>query len=462
MVIHGPNEVDYDVDLGPILVTDWFHDTYDHLVDLLLSPSSNGLPFRPYSDSNLVGGVGSYPCANVTNGAPCTVVPYASYEFQPGKTHRLRFVNTGAQAFETISIDGHTMTVIANDFVPVQPYQTEFVTIGVGQRVDVLVTANSGSGSYWLRASNSVGCGDTNGPDGRAIIYYSGADPSAAPTSTGSAAPANNLCQNDPLNKTVPAYAIPAAEADTIITLTIAIGANATGVFHWTMNGVTYQGDLDNPVLFSGVQAQTASLPSERQIYNTGTNKTVRIVVVNTTPAPHPMHIHGHDFQVLAEGFGSWDGTITNLSNPQRRDVHMLWAGADQTNPTYTVLQYEQDNPGVWPFHCHIAWHLSAGMGIMLLERPDELAQMQIPAEVANTCTIFQQWQSTNPTTDVDDGLKKRSVSSAAERVVKVEDNIQGRRERVKHLNKHKRRGVRGWGHARHAVNPDSEAGAER
>lgn len=39
------------------------------------------------------------------------------------------------------SIDGYNMTVIANDFVPVQPYVTDLVTLGTGQRTDVIVKA---------------------------------------------------------------------------------------------------------------------------------------------------------------------------------------------------------------------------------------------------------------------------------------------------------------------------------
>lgn len=38
-----------------------------------------------------------------------------------------------------------------------------------------------------------------------------------------------------------------------------------------------------------------------------------------------------------------WDGTITNPSNPQRRDVQMLLPG------NFIVVQWNQDNPGVWP-----------------------------------------------------------------------------------------------------------------
>jgi hypothetical protein len=52
---------------------------------------------------------------------------------------------------------------------------------------------------------------------------------------------------------------------------------------------------------------------------------------------------------VLAEGTGTWDGTITNPNNPQRRDVQILPPGLPG-NPGYIVIQINADNPGVWPF----------------------------------------------------------------------------------------------------------------
>jgi FtsP/CotA-like multicopper oxidase with cupredoxin domain len=407
IVVHGPNEAEYDLDLGPILITDWFHDMYDHLVDLVMQPSF-GPPFRPISDSNLVAGKGAYACVNSTQPNSSTCAPpssFAAWEFEAGKTYRMRFVNTGSSAFEQISLDGHTFTVIANDFVPVQPYETDFVTIGVGQRTDVLVTANATPGqSYWLRAFNNP-CGDTDGPYGYGIINYSGANCSIAPTSQGKPPPPNSRCQNDPLSKTVPQYAIPAKEPDTTITLFMDGKSDDQGYFHWTFNGNSYTGDLSQPDLFSAVQGQ--SLPPERNVY-VPQGKTVRLIVYSNLPAPHPMHIHGHDFQVLAEGLGTWDGQIVNPSNPQRRDVHMAWFGVNtNTNTTagggdgtaaagayYMVLQYEQDNPGIWPFHCHIAWHLSKGMTIMLLELPEELAKIEIPEVVTATCERYKVWQA--------------------------------------------------------------------
>ena len=66
------------------------------------------------------------------------------------------------------------------------------------------------------------------------------------------------------------------------------------------------------------------------------------------------MHLHGHDISILHEGPGYWDGVfLTNMQNPQRRDVQMLRPKG------HIVIQYEADNSGVWPFHCHIAWHVS-------------------------------------------------------------------------------------------------------
>lgn len=55
----------------------------------------------------------------------------SKFRFKKGKVHRLRLINAGAEGLQRFSIDGHTLTVIANDFVPVKPYTTKVVTLGV-------------------------------------------------------------------------------------------------------------------------------------------------------------------------------------------------------------------------------------------------------------------------------------------------------------------------------------------
>ena len=78
------------------------------------------------------------------------------------------------------------MTVIANDFVPVRPYKTSVVTLGIGQRSDVLVTASGKStDAVWMRSDLDQDCAlvTANQPHALAAIYYPGAS-SGLPEST--------------------------------------------------------------------------------------------------------------------------------------------------------------------------------------------------------------------------------------------------------------------------------------
>ena len=402
MVIHGPVQMTagYDIDLGPIMLQDWYHDSYQTIITNInaggVTNPQDG--YRPSSDSNLINGKGYYPCANVTNGATCGNAGLATFNFTSGKAHRLRFINSGSEAFQAISIDNHTMTVIANDFIPVLPYETGFVTLGAGQRTDVIVHANGdASEAYWLRVWNSPGCGDTLGPDGRAVIFYAEADQTILPTTTGLPTPPDASCANDPLSLTVPVYVEPVAEPDTTLWITLTAGLNDTGSVQFFMNDIAYRGDLSDPVLPDALSGETW-FPAARNIYSTDTNQTVRIVFQNAMPAAHSMHLHGHDMQILAEGIGSWDGNITNPHNPQRRDAHMSWGGRtlNPTDPAYMVIQYTADNPGVWPFHCHVAWHVSQGMALMLGEQPGSFAGLyaQMPPEVEGLCASWDAFTS--------------------------------------------------------------------
>ena len=83
------------------------------------------------------------------------------------------------------------------------------------------------------------------------------------------------------------------------------------------------------------------------------------------------MHLHGHNFWVVAQGTGRWNGTITRAHNPQRRDTQLIDAGnpakLEPGGESYIVLDFIADNPGVWPFHCHVAWHVSDGLYINIM-----------------------------------------------------------------------------------------------
>ncbi|KAF2402873.1 laccase-1 precursor, partial [Trichodelitschia bisporula] len=401
IVIHGPKTQDYDVDLGPVMVSDWYHDDYFTLVNRTM----NGI--ISFSNNILINGKMNYPCQNTT--FACTPnAGVSKFSFTSGKKHLLRIINTSAEAMIKFSIDGHTMKVVANDFVPIQPYDTNVVTVGVGQRSDVIVEATGASTDLvWMRA-DATGCAFTDGvsPQGVAGVYYESANEDDVPSSTSSvAASALTDCGNDPLSQTQPFCPQTALDSNpTVQNIDITFGNNGTN-FVWFMNNQSFHGDYNAPVL---QQANEGNLtfPAEWNVFNFASAGSVRLILKSFfTAGAHPMHLHGHNFHVLDEGFGDWDGVITNPSNPQTRDVQLLRPAQDANTPSYIVMQWTQDNPGVWPMHCHIAWHVSGGLYINVLERPDDIQKMTIDHSVADTCQKWDAWSAANVVDQIDSGL---------------------------------------------------------
>ncbi len=332
-------------------------------------------------------------------------------------------MNSGAEPTIKFSIDNHTMTVMANDFVPIKPYDAEIVTLAVGQRTDVVVQAKGSAGdSSWMRSTFDSACSDTNSFYGLAAVYYEDANTMAAPRSIGYEIPPNLACTNDPLNMTEPAFSMTPSEPATTLELRMDLAPNASLSRLWTMNNSSFYSDLNSPVMLEAIHGND-TFGSMRNVFNMGSNGSVRLIMYNDYRggldadhrgtltadaiflASHPMHLHGHDFWVLAEGQGVWDGKIMNPQNPQRRDTQQIASHYTDTTPTYTVLQWVQDNPGVWPFHCHVAWHLSAGMYINIMESPADMEKFQVPDDVLGTCDTWKQWQKDHYTSQVDSGV---------------------------------------------------------
>lgn len=402
MIIHGPTHVPYDEDIGPVLLTDWFHDEYFSIVEKLMGVPS----VIPTADNNLINGKMNYDCSLAQPGVNCTSnAGISKFNFTSGKTYRLRLINGAAEALLRFSIDSHEMTVMANDFVPVQPYTTNVVTLGVGQRTDVIVKANLPAGSSAFMRSFISGCSsiDKEGStqqEALAAIFYDGADTTKTPPSNKTTID-DSICGNDRLNKTVPAHDFPATPSPaTTVHIDVANIKNETNHTVWTMNESTFRANHDHPILLLA-KAGNTSYPDDPQwnVYNTGTNGSVRIFVNNTSGTWHPMHLHGHNFHVLAEGVGAWDGTIDHIENTQRRDVQIVQPKG------YLVIQYDTDNPGVWPFHCHIAWHVSAGLYVNMMEQTRNITQLNPPSSSAQTCRDWWAYSGHNVVEQIDSGL---------------------------------------------------------
>ncbi|KAF7557463.1 hypothetical protein G7Z17_g672 [Cylindrodendrum hubeiense] len=399
MVIHGPREKrDYDVDVGPIMIGDWYHDEYFDLVETVMSPNGGVV----FSNNNLINGKNNFDCSTLPadDTTPCnSQAGLSKFKFTRGKTHRLRLINTGAEALQRFSIDGHNLTVIANDFVQVKPYDTQVVTLGIGQRTDVLVKANGQLDAYWMRANISVPCSLARNPNALAAVYYDDTDQTQEPTSTAWNVPDPNTCANDDLTKTVPLMKLPLPAADLTYDLEVNLFVNGSGITLFSLDGIDFRANYNSPTLLLAKLGED-DFEEKWNVRNTGNATSVRLNVINNTPIAHPMHLHGFNMYILSEGEGEWDGTIINQNNPQRRDVIQVRSNG------HVVVQFDAaGNPGMWPFHCHIAWHVSAGLLIQFLTNPGKVEAFNIPNVVAETCREWGNWTLTNIPAQIDSGL---------------------------------------------------------
>lgn len=332
--------------------------------------------------------------------------------FTAGKKYLLRLINTSVENFMTVALDGHTMTVIAADFVPITPYTTAGVKINIGQRYDVIIEANQPVSSYWLRAM--VGPCSKNANNGlgsiaNGVIAYSGAS-TGLPTSK--AATFTNVCADEPAASLVPIVST-TVDSSTFASQVSALpagpsltNANST-VFRWTLNGVSEVVNWADPTLLDISSGQNNQTKSANIITLPTANSWVFFVVESQMPMQHPFHIHGHDFFVLGVGEGTYtssDYGSLNFNNPVRRDVATLPASG------YLVVAFKTDNPGAWLLHCHIAWHVSEGLSMQFLEVPSAIPGLYpVTSAMVNTCTNWKKYVAAGPVyAQSDSGLRRR------------------------------------------------------
>ena len=74
----------------------------------------------------------------------------------------------------------------------------------------------------------------------------------------------------------------------------------------------------------------------------------VGIAFTISTNMGHPMHLHGHDFQVVEIDGEKISGALRDtLFVPPRSQM---------------TVAFDADNAGIWPLHCHLLYHLDSGM----------------------------------------------------------------------------------------------------
>ncbi|TDZ26366.1 Laccase-2 [Colletotrichum orbiculare MAFF 240422] len=381
ILINGPASAPYDVDLGTITLSDWFHQTSDELYH---EAATNG---PPRANTGLINGTGMYDGA----GSRFTT------SFESGKTYRLRLINAAMDTHWKFMVDSHQLTVIGADFVPMTPYNTSDVSIGIGQRYDVLVTANQDVDNYWLRAIPQLACSENeNTLDIKGIVRY---DSASTADPTGEVPAYNDTCLDEPMSSLVPVKALEAGQQTYDETLTVGLQV-ITSQFKWTLNNNTFLSDWGYPTIEQVIDNNDNFSVQQNIVNLDQANVWVHFIIENPIGLAHPIHLHGHDFWVLAQGTGTYDASVAlQTVNAPRRDVAMLPASG------YLVMGFYTDNPGVWLMHCHIGWHTSLGFALQLIERPDEIAALTDIDAMNSTCANWNAYALENAVVQEDSGV---------------------------------------------------------
>ena len=88
--------------------------------------------------NNLVNGKMYFKCSTTYNEVPYSNhAPDLQFRFPKGKLHRLGLINAGTAKQQFFSFDGHEMTVIANNYIPIKPYTTKTVFIGISTNISL-------------------------------------------------------------------------------------------------------------------------------------------------------------------------------------------------------------------------------------------------------------------------------------------------------------------------------------
>lgn len=121
IVINGPASANYDLDAGLVFLSDWSHETFS----ALYHSAETGGP--PNLENGLINGTNVWETTNGT-----LVGSRFKMAVTSGSSYRLRLVNGAMSTHFKFSIDNHILTVISTDLVPIQPFNTTSLSIGIG------------------------------------------------------------------------------------------------------------------------------------------------------------------------------------------------------------------------------------------------------------------------------------------------------------------------------------------
>ncbi|KAJ2402300.1 hypothetical protein GGI10_005906, partial [Coemansia sp. RSA 2530] len=290
------------------------------------------------------------------------------------------------------SFPGHSMRVGEVDGQYMESLEVDGVDLAPGQRYSVLVTAHS-TRSFNYRYNVTMYATfipDEPGLSPRIfigdVIYKQGAPFAQA----GSYDDSFRWAQDIDLHALDKEPALP---VDRSLELDIGRSLFSTGQHFIHINNITFAYPLI-PALYTALSM--GDMAMGERVYGPQAhpfvlkhNEVVELVIHNPNSVPHPLHLHGHTFQITEYGpttpFIPTNATafplVKNNGVPAKRDTLVIQPAQ------YVKLRFRADNPGVWMLHCHMDIHFAMGLALTFIEAPDVLQKTQkVPAEMLGMC----------------------------------------------------------------------------
>ncbi|KAL1542920.1 Laccase-5 [Salvia divinorum] len=413
---------------------------------LLLGEWWDANPIDVVREATRTGAAPNVSDAYTVNGQPgdqytCSSKDTVVVPMKSGETNLLRVVNSALNQELFFKVANHKMTVVGADASYLKPFTASVIMLGPGQTTDVLITADQPANRYHIaaRAYQSAQGASFDNTTTTAVLQYE----SAACSSRGKCTSQNQK----PVSAVMPAFNDTATatafttslrspkRVETVPTkidhdlfFTVGLGLNrcprgARARNCQGPNGTRFTASMNNvsfvlPSNFSLLQAHQQGIPGvfttdfparpARQFDYTGNvsrslwqpsrgtkvyrlkyGETVQVVLQGTsifTAENHPIHLHGYDFYIVAEGFGNFDRRKDtakfNLVDPPLRNTASVPVGG------WAVIRFVADNPGVWLMHCHLDVHITWGLAMAFLVENGvgELQTLQPPPPDLPVC----------------------------------------------------------------------------
>ena len=303
--------------------------------------------------------------------------------FAPGERVRLRVINGSAMTFFNVRIPGVPITVIAADGQDVDAVQVDEFQIGVAETYDVIVTPPDGSHAIVAEAMDRSGMGvasltshtghratppplreiptltmadmgmmDHSGMNGMQGMDHSMRDKSLVPDDV-EVGPGVDMIAPMPIDRMdspglgldgvghrVLRYTdLKARRMNPHRSIDREMEIHLTGNmerYMWSFDGKKFTAVTDDPIRF-------------------GYDERVRVKLVNQTMMAHPIHLHGHFFELV--------NGADHMHQPLKHTVIVQPGGT-------ATFDLTANEPGDWAFHCHLLYHMHAGMMQVVTVRP--------------------------------------------------------------------------------------------